>query len=168
MLFALVDAAHADGVISELRIGGVVHDVPGLWSGFSYERRTIDVNIEALLSTSLPVLGGAVRPALGATINTRGDTSHLYADARWQIELPAGFFLGLGAGAAIHDGHLGPDSQYRKALGSRVLFHFPAEFGYRLDAHHSLSVYFEHTSNANLADLNEGLDRLGVRYGYRF
>ena len=63
MLFALVDAAHADGVISELRIGGLVHDVPGLWSGFSYERRTIDVNIEALLSTSLPVLGGAVRPA---------------------------------------------------------------------------------------------------------
>jgi hypothetical protein len=31
-----------------------------------------------------------------------------------------------------------------------------------------VSVYFEHTSNANLARYNEGLDAIGVRYGYRF
>jgi hypothetical protein len=168
LLLLMAGTGHAEGLIEEIRIGGLVHDVPGLWSGFSYERRTIDVNLEALLATSLPVFGGAIRPAVGATINTRGDTSHLYADARWQIELPAGLFFGIGAGAAIHDGHLDPDSQYRKALGSRVLFHFPAELGYRLDAHNSLSVYFEHTSNARLAFPNEGLDRIGVRYGYRF
>jgi hypothetical protein len=56
----------------------------------------------------------------------------------------------------------------RKALGSRVLFHIPVEIGYRLDEHNSLSAYFEHMSNAYTVDPNEGMDRLGVRYGYRF
>jgi hypothetical protein len=55
-----------------------------------------------------------------------------------------------------------------KALGSRVLFHIPVEIGLRFDDHNSLSVYFEHTSNGYTQDFNEGLDRLGVRYGYRF
>jgi lipid A 3-O-deacylase PagL len=29
-------------------------------------------------------------------------------------------------------------------------------------------MYFEHTSNASLADYNEGMDNIGVRYGFRF
>jgi hypothetical protein len=45
---------------------------------------------------------------------------------------------------------------------------FPAEVGLRLDAHDSVSVYFEHTSKAYLAEFNEGMDRLSVRYAYRF
>ena len=161
-------AAHADGLVRELRIGGLVHDMPGMWSGFTYETHTIDVNLEALLASGLPVLGGVLRPAVGGTINTRGDTSHAYVDARWEIELPYRLFAGVGLGAAVHNGHIGPDSPTAKAFGSRVLFHVPAEIGIRLDQHNSLSVYFEHTSNADIASLNEGMDRLGVRYGYRF
>ena len=111
-------------------------------------------------SPSLPFLWGTIRPATGATINTR--------DARWEIEAPSGIFLALGLGAAVHDGHLEPDAADRKALGSRVLFHVPLELGYRFDAHNSLSLYYEHMSNANTAEFNEGMDFLGVRYGYRF
>jgi lipid A 3-O-deacylase len=55
-----------------------------------------------------------------------------------------------------------------KALGSRVLFHIPLEVGYRLDLHNSISAHFEHMSNAYTVDPNEGLDRIGVRYGYKF
>ena len=44
----------------------------------------------------------------------------------------------------------------------------PLEAGWRFDEHNSLSVYFDHISNGNTADVNEGLDDLGVRYGYRF
>jgi hypothetical protein len=47
----------------------------------------------------------------------------------------------------------GPDA---KALGSRVLFHIPIEIGYRFGVHSSLSVYFEHTSNAFIVEPNEG------------
>ena len=69
----------------------------------------------------------------------------------------------------MHDGAIGPEvGRDKKWLGSSLLFHIPAEIGYRFDSHNSLSVYFEHTSNAYTQDYNEGMDRLGVRYGYRF
>lgn len=158
----------AEGLIQELKFGVLDHDVPGLWSGFRAEPNSADINLEALLSPSLLFLGGTIRPAIGGTINTAGATSHGYIDARWQYETPSGIFFGLGIGGAIHDGQLKLVDWDRKALGSRLLFHFPVEVGYRFDAHNSLSAYFEHTSNAYTVSPNEGLDRLGIRYGYRF
>jgi hypothetical protein len=160
--------ALAGQFVDELKIGVLWHDVPGLWSGFQAEPNSADINIEALLSPSVAFLGGAIRPALGASISTVGATSDVYLDARWQYETPSGIFFGLGLGAAVHDGQLQLEDWDRKALGSRVLFHIPAEVGYRLDDHNALSVYFEHMSNAYTVDPNEGMDRLGLRYGYRF
>jgi hypothetical protein len=150
----------------EIRAGVLAHDVPGLWAGFNREDG-VDINAELLFGRGLPVLGGTIRPALGASVNTEGNTSRLYLDARWEIEVQRAFF-GLGLGAAVHDGLLDPTDPDRKALGSRVLFHIPLELGLRLDPHNSVSVYFEHTSNGNLARYNEGLDAIGARYGYRF
>jgi hypothetical protein len=158
--------AHAPRQL-EFRGGVLAHDVPGLWSGFSLESG-VDINAELLFGAGLPVLGGTVRPAAGASVNTAGDTSRAYIDARWELATPSGIFLGLGLGAAVHDGLLDPTDPGRKALGSRVLFHIPIEIGLRLDRHNSVSLYFEHVSNAFLAESNEGLDSIGVRYGYRF
>jgi lipid A 3-O-deacylase len=151
----------------EVRGGVLAHDVPDLWAGFSLEGG-IDINGELLLGRGLPVLGGILRPALGASINTEGYTSRVYLDARWEIGLGQSFFLGLGLGAAVHDGEINCCVPDRKAFGSRVLFHIPLELGFRLDDRNSISVYFEHMSNANLADVNEGLDALGVRFGHKF
>jgi lipid A 3-O-deacylase len=165
-----VSAQHAaaEGFVRELKAGALAHDFDGMWSGFSLERRGVDLNLELILSPSLPFLWGAIRPAVGGTLNLRGDTSNVYVDARWEIEATSGIFFALGIGAALHDGHLDPDAWDRKALGSRVLFHVPIELGYRFDQHNSLSVYFEHMSNGNFASPNEGMDFLGIRYGYRF
>lgn len=161
-------AADAQSLIEEVKLGVLHHDASNLWSGFRQEPSGADINIELLLRPSLPMLGGTIRPVLGGTVSTGGYTHHGYLGLRWQAELPGNLFLGLGLGGAVHDGHLLPDSAVHKALGSRALFHIPAEIGYRLDAQHSLSLYFEHTSNAWLARYNEGMDRIGLRYGYRF
>jgi hypothetical protein len=51
---------------------GLYHDIID-----RVEDELIDVNVEAVLTPSLPALWGVVRPALGASINTAGDTSHV-------------------------------------------------------------------------------------------
>jgi lipid A 3-O-deacylase len=160
--------ALAEGFVHELTIGALSHDVPDLWSRFRRETVSADINIEAQLSPSMALFMGTLRPAIGGSINTDGQTSHAYIDARWTYEAPSGLFLGLGLGGAVHDGNTDKSDPSRKALGSRLLFHIPLELGYRLDAHNSVSAYFEHTSNAYTQTYNEGMDRLGIRYGYRF
>lgn len=160
--------APAGSLFSEIKAGVLAHDVPDLWSGFQLESDAPDINIEVIFAPSIALLGGRLSPALGASINTGGDTSHIYLDARWQIEGPSGLFFATGIGAAVHDGETDPVVVDKKALGSRVLFHIPFEVGLRFDQHNSLSIYFEHISNGYTQDFNEGLDRIGVRYGYRF
>lgn len=160
-------AAAQQPLVREIRLGALVHDVPGLWSGFRLEQG-YGVNAEVVFAPSLPFLGGHLRPAIGGTWSTSGDTSKGYVDLRWEIESRSGLFLGLGIGAAVHNGLVDPTDPDRKALGSRVLFHIPFEIGIRLDQRNSLSIYFDHVSNGDLGWPNEGLDTLGVRYGYRF
>ncbi len=168
VIAAAFPARAEDSFLREVKIGGLYHDVADLWSGFRLEPRSVDVNVEVLFGPHIELLWGTLRPAIGATINTRGATSKAYIDARYEIEAPSGIFFALGIGAAVHDGNLGPSDPDRKALGSRILFHFPAELGWRWDGHNSVSLYFEHISNGYTQDYNEGLDAIGVRYGYRF
>ena len=157
------------GLIHELKIGAQVHDVPYMWSGFHREPYSLDLNLEAQFSPYIMLWRGAIRPVIGATINFEGYTSKAYAGARWQWEQPScNTFFAIGLALAVHDGETVTDDQTHKELGRRVLFHDSIEYGYRLDAHSSVSLFYEHISNASTAAKNQGLDTLGVRYGYRF
>jgi hypothetical protein len=60
------------------------------------------------------------------------------------------------------------DDSNKKQLGSRVLFRIPIEFGLTLQERHRISILFDHMSNAYLANPNEGMDTIGVRYGFQF
>ena len=71
----------------EVRGGVLAHDVPGLWAGFRLESG-VDINAELLFGRGMVLLGGKIRPAIGATVNTEGYTSKAYVDARWEIDLP--------------------------------------------------------------------------------
>ena len=168
MVVTPVAAQQARPFIDEARIGVLAHDVPGLWSGWRIENRRPDFNAELIFSPSVNFLGGTIRPAIGGTVNTAGGTSKGYVDARWEYNTSLGVFFGLGIGGAVHNGYLTPTSLDHKALGSRVLFHIPAEIGFRFEGGHTLSLYFEHTSNGYTQKSNEGLDDLGIRYGFKF
>ena len=74
----------------------------------------------------------------------------------------------VGLGGAVHDGERETLREGKKELGSQVLFHIPIELGRSVRGRHRISLYFDHVSNASLADENEGLDTLGLRYGYLF
>jgi hypothetical protein len=160
--------AHAQSLIHELKIGALHHDTPHLWSGFQREPDAVDLNVEVQFSPALHFLRGTIRPAIGGTANFSGETSKAYADLRWQYETTTGIFFGLGLGVAVHDGALGVTHADRKALGARALFHIPFEVGVRLDRYNSISLYFEHISNGYTRRYNEGMDGIGLRYGYRF
>ena len=154
--------------LHEMRFGILAHDVDKLWSGTSVESG-IDFNTEVIFAhPSLAILKGDIRPNIGVSINSQGDTSKLYAGFLWEIEGRTGLFFDTGLGLALHNGELNSDKSDRKQLGSRVLFRIPIEFGYSFNDHHRIVVTFDHVSNAYLASPNEGLDTLGLRYCYRF
>ena len=151
-----------------MSVGVLAHDVNSLWSG-SREESGLDLNAELVLRRpSFLFLSGVVRPHLGLSLNTRGDTSKLYAGLKWLYRTDSGWFFKLGLGGAVHDGERETRRAGKKELGSRLLFHIPMELGHALGRRHQISVYFDHVSNASLADANEGLDTMGVRYGYLF
>ncbi len=155
-------------LISEIRFGILNHDVDNLWSNFSEESGT-DFNGEIIFSRPVfPLFTGVVRPNLGISINDSGNTSKIYAGFLWEREFASDFFLNLGIGLAVHDGETETLEENKKQLGLRVLLRFPIEVGYSFTPNHRLSIAFDHISNGYLVSPNEGLDTLGVRYGYRF
>ena len=85
--------------ISELKLGALYHDAPGLWSGFSVERPTADANFEVLFAPWARTFGGYLRPAIGTSVNFIGGTSKAYADLRWEAETASGVFFATGHGS---------------------------------------------------------------------
>ncbi|WP_319522637.1 acyloxyacyl hydrolase [uncultured Desulfosarcina sp.] len=156
------------GLIREIRCGVAAHDVDGLWSGSSKEKGP-DIHAEAIFNRPLFRLFAATAyPDVGADVNTRGNTSKIFGGLLLQWEPSGPFFFSTGAGLALHDGKRDTADTDRKSLGSRVLFRIPVEIGYAITEHHRVTILFDHVSNAYLASPNEGMDTLGIVYGYRF
>ena len=150
----------------EIRTGILAHDVP-LWSRTRQEGG-VDFNAEFIFGfPKFELLSGIVYSNLGFSLNSQGDTSKIYSGLLWEYMWHTRLFLNLGLGLAVHDGEL-DHSDENKALGSRILFRIPIEFGLLFTRHQGVSIMFDHVSNAYLADPNEGLDTIGLRYIYRF
>lgn len=150
----------------ELRLGAMGHDV-GVFGGEKEDGA--DVNAEVLWdSPAFLAAIGAPRPHAGLSVNLGGDTSQAYLGLTWEWRPHGGWFIEGSLGGAIHDGELSDPGQRRKELGARVLFRESLSIGHRWESGHSLMLTLDHISNANLADNNEGLDTLGLRWGYRF
>lgn len=158
----------ADSPVRELRLGVLSHDVDGLWSGSSQEDG-IDFNAELIFTPSYHFWGGELRPNIGVSINDSGDTSKLYGGGLWEYTWSNGIFFDVGGGVAVHDGETDQtNEQGKKHLGSSVLFRVSFEAGFMPVEGHRVSLMFDHISNAYLADPNDGMDTLGLRYGFMF
>ncbi|MFO7708944.1 MAG: acyloxyacyl hydrolase [Desulfobacterales bacterium] len=150
------------------RAGVLAHDVNHLWSRKRAEGG-VDWNAELVFGRPGWAFGaGMVLANIGASVNSRGDTSKIYGGFLWEAMFGGMFFFNTGAGLALHDGDLEREDPDRKQLGSRLLFRVPLEVGVSWSGRHRLSLMFDHVSNAYLASPNEGLDTLGLRYGFQF
>jgi len=185
VLAAVPALADDDGILTDLKLGVLDHDVAILGG---HTESGADINAEALFHTFIPdsavdgispALRWLLQPAehIGVDGNTSGYTSQLYFGLTWTANLDTGgllwpnhaVYFAFGFGPAFNNGHVyAPDTSPHLSLGSNVLFHEYLELGYRITPHVSLSVYFDHSSNAGLARYNAGLDNLGMRVGWHF
>jgi lipid A 3-O-deacylase len=162
------EGAFISNLLYGIRFGLLAHDVGGLWS-HSRAEGGIDLNAEIVFKKpSVEIWHGIIRPNLGVSINSQGGTSKAYGGLLWEFLFDNGYFVNSGVGLAVHDGQLESKDSNKKQLGSRVLFRIPFEFGFTISERHRISIMFDHVSNAYLTNPNEGMDTIGVRYGYQF
>jgi len=162
------EKASGPGIFCGFRLGLLAHDVGGLWSHTRAEGG-MDMNAEIVFwKPSFRLWEGVILPNLGLSINSQGDTSKVYGGLLWEFLFNNALFLNSGIGLAVHNGQLESDDANKKQLGSHILFRIPIEFGFTIYERHRISILFDHISNAYLASPNEGLDTLGVRYGFQF
>jgi hypothetical protein len=155
-------------VLREVSFSVSGHDVDGLWSG-RREEHGVDLGMELVFNRPLFSLwSGTAYPTLGFMANNQGYTSKVWAGFLWTRYTDSGLFFSTGLGLASHNGERETDESDQKQLGSRLLFRIPIEVGYAIADHHRVALAFDHISNAWLADENEGMDTLGVRYFYAF
>lgn len=162
------------GAVDEIRLGLLAQGVGG--PGADREQGGA-INLEALFNSPdfLAAIGGP-RPVVGATLATDPDaTSQIYAGLEWKAEFGDRFFVAGMLGGAIHNGETDFDPAVDTPrvgdtvfYGCRALFRLSADLGYRLTERIAASAHIAHISNAGLCDVNEGLDHVGLRLGYRF
>jgi lipid A 3-O-deacylase len=154
------------GILSELCLGVMAHDVGAFGR---QEEDGVNANVEFLFVS--PELLSAIwspRPHAGFSVNSSNGTNQAYLGLTWTWEFFEKMYVEGSLGGAYHDGANETTVIGQKSLRCKVLFCESAALGYRVTEKHSLSVMLDHISNAKLCTSNEGLDTLGVRYGYRF
>ncbi len=172
VLFLLSTSSHAtenksSGYLYAIRGGILAHDI----NIFAHsEENGVDFNLEILFTSPgwLEWLW-APHPHLGVAIHSQGDTNQVYSGLTWEKLFSNNIFLNIGLGLTLHSGNREcSHSCNEKEMGCALLFREALEIGYQIDRHHSLSLIFFHISNAGLCSKNDGMNHLGLRYGYSF
>ena len=112
------------------------------------------------------------RPHLGASLNSRGDTSFGYAGLTWTVDITPRVFIEASFGGAVHNGSTQSSLALvpldRAALGCSPLFRESGAVGFRVSQNWSVMATIEHLSNNGLCNQNRGLTNIGARLGYSF
>jgi len=154
--------------IHQVRVGVMMHDVSGLLSR-NHKEDGFDSGLELVFDRKIAELwSGVIRPNLGFTWNNRGETSKAYAGVigRWTFDSPFSFEFAFGG--TVHTGERESRDPDKKELGSKLLFRSSLELGWSVAEHQQISLYYDHISNAGLAHKNQGMDLVGLRWGWTF
>ncbi|MDT0593265.1 acyloxyacyl hydrolase [Glaciecola petra] len=93
--------------------------------------------------------------------------SGVFFTPMWRYYIPAlsqSLYFGLGIGLAYTD----DDVLMDRELGSRFLFEDKFELGMVIAQKHRVSLSVNHYSNANIADINHGVNYYFVNYAFNF
>ena len=129
----------------------------------------LDFNIEARFTPFEGWLWNLIyspEPHVGFHLNTEGNTAQVFAGGSWIYDFGSGLFGGGSLGFSLHNGETETSLLNRKELGLSLLFRESLELGYQISGSHGISIRLDHISNAGIAENNEGLDTLGLKYTY--
>ena len=101
-------------------------------------------------------------------LNSKDDTNQFYAGLAWTFEIPKFGFVEATIGGTRHNGNTDIREKKKNNYGCKLLFRETVSVGFRFDRHQSVSIMLSHISNSGLCEHNDGLDNLGIRYGYQF
>ncbi len=154
-------------LLDEIRSGILAHSIER-----GHSEGGVDVNLEVLfrrpaVSFREGLADILLRPRVhvGASINTIGDTSQIYAGLTWDFKLTERLTLEASFGGAWHDGPTGLNMT--DSYGCRFNFRESLSLGYALDNRWTVYATIAHMSNANLCDSNSGISSGGIRFGYK-
>ena len=163
-------------IVDEVRIGGNFHDVYytmipqnfGEWDTSRFEDVSFDILFTSPDMDAFRWIGSP-RPELGTTLNLRGQDSLFHAGLTWQLPVfDTPFYLEGTFGAALNTGYLDNAPAGRNNFGCRVNFYERFGVGANLSESVTATLTYEHTSNADLCDENDGLSNFGLRVGMKF
>jgi hypothetical protein len=164
------------GVIDELRFGLHAHDVD--YAGLPFRvgewhlNQIEDISFDVLFtSPDLDVFRwvGAPRPELGVTLNLDGQESLAHLGLTWQLPIfDTPIYLEGTLGAAAHTGYNYNAPPGFKNFGCTVNFYQRYGIGARLGENATATLTYEHSSNNNACDANDGLSNFGLRMGWKF
>lgn len=111
-----------------------------------------------------------LRPQIhaGLSVSTAGNASQVYAGFNWKVDVTDRLFIDLGFGGTVHNGDLDDDGTKGPKLGCSVLFHEYAAAGFRVTEKVDILATIDHSSNADLCDVNDGISHAGVMFAYKF
>lgn len=153
--------------ISQIKVGVLAHDAPIIAT--DNIEGGVDLNAE-LIFVPLGLLPRKwnIQPHVGIQVNTTDDTSQAYFGLTTTHYLTDAVWGAFSGGGTIHNGETSRFGEDRKAFGSKVLFRLALEVGVDVTEHVSVSLYYDHESNAFLAEENPGIDNVGARLGWKF
>lgn len=169
-------AQNAPFGLEEFRAGVFFHDayrgfIPTSTENFNFSNLE-DISFSALFAS--PDIDafrwiGSPRPELGATISLAGRESLVHANLNWQIGLgDSPFYLELGFGAALNNGARTGAVRPARNMGCALNFYESAGLGMHISEQVTATLRYEHTSNLDLCEANDGLSNLGLMIGFKF
>jgi lipid A 3-O-deacylase len=179
---AMALAPAAEAGVDELHVGVMAHNI--CVTDCKNADKEDGPNVEFQVSFDSPGFldwAGAPQPYLMASVNTAGATSFGGFGLEWRWEFAENWAVEPGLGYIVHNGETvnpyangTPEAAAFAAehvqLGSRDLFRTSIGVSHDFAGPWEAEVFFEHLSHGQILGKgrNQGLDQLGVRFGYKF
>lgn len=179
---ALMAAPLAHAGVDEVHVGVMAHNVCVI--NCDNADKEDGPNVEFQVSFDSPSFlswAASPQPYIMASVNTAGETSFGGAGLEWRWNFAEGWALEPGFGLVIHDGETdnpfpngSPEAEEfndeHVLLGSDTLFRTSLGLTRQLAGPWEAQLFYEHLSHGQIlaTGRNQGLDEVGVRFGYRF